>query len=130
MNFRNYLYKIAYYLRDSYGFDKFSKYLLIAGFVLTITKYTAIVGYAIIAYGIWRILSKNKYKRQRELFVFENCLFTVKQKFYRYESSISDFRKYKVFKCPKCSQKLRIPRKKGNVAITCKKCGTEFKGKS
>ena len=130
MNFRNYLYKIAYYLRDSYGFDKFSKYLLIVGFVLTITKYTAIVGYAIIGYGIWRILSKNKYKRQRELFVFENCLFTVKQKFYRYESSISDFRKYKVFKCPKCSQKLRIPRKKGNVVITCKKCGTEFKGKS
>lgn len=130
MNFRNYLYKIAYYLRDSYGFDKLSKYLLITGCVLTITRYTAIGGYAIIVYGIWRILSKNKYKRQRELFVFENCIFTVKQKFYRYESLISDFRKYKVFKCPKCSQKLRIPRKKGKVVISCKKCSTEFKGKS
>lgn len=130
MNFRNYLYKIAYYLRDSYGFDKLSKYLLIIGCVLTITKYTAIGGYAIIVYGIWRILSKNKYKRQRELFVFENCIFTVKQKFYRCELSISDFRKYKIFKCPKCSQKLRIPRKKGKVVISCKKCGTEFKGKS
>lgn len=130
MNFRNYLYKIAYYLRNSYGFDKLSKYLLIAGCVLTITKYTAIAGYVIIAYGVWRILSKNRYKRQRELFVFENCVLTVKQKFYRYEASMSDFRKYKIFKCPKCSQKLRVPRKKGKVVISCKKCCTEFKGKS
>lgn len=130
MNFRNYLYKIAYYLRDSYGFDNFSKYLLIIGLLLSISRYTVIAGYAIIIYGTWRVFSKNKYKRQRELLVFENCLFTIKQRFYRYKSSILGFGKYKIFKCPKCSQKLRIPRKKGKVTITCKKCGTEFKGKS
>lgn len=130
LNFRNQLYKIAYYLRDSHGFDKFSKFLLIGGFILTIGKYTVILGYTMIIYGIWRSLSKNKYKRQQELSVFENYLFSVKQKFYRCETSISDFRRYKIFKCPNCSQKLRIPRKQGKVSITCRKCNTEFKGKS
>lgn len=130
MNFRNYLYKIAYYLRDSYGFDNFSKYLLILGFILSISRYTIIVGYAIVIYGTWRVFSKNKYKRQRELVVFENCLFTIKQRFYRCKSSILGFRQYKIFKCPECSQKLRVPRKKGKLVVTCKKCGTEFKGRS
>jgi hypothetical protein len=130
LNFRNYLNKIAYHFRDSHGFDKFSKYLLIVGLILSAGRYTAILGYAIIIYGIWRSISKNKYKRQQELSVFENYLLIIKQKFYRYKSSILGFRKYKTFKCPNCSQKLRIPRRKGNVVITCKKCGTEFKGKS
>lgn len=130
MNFRNYLYKIAYYLRDSHGFDKLSKYLLIAGCILSISRHTVILGYAIIIYGTWRCLSKNKYKRQQELVKFEDYLFTVKQKLYRYKLSVLEFRQYKIFKCPNCSQKLRIPRKKGKVVITCKKCGTQFKGKS
>ena len=37
---------------------------------------------------------------------------------------------YKVFKCPKCSQKLRVPRGKGKIMITCRRCGNEFKKRS
>ena len=130
MNFKNYFNRIAFYFRDSYGFDRFSKYLLIAGLLLTTGRYISIFGYALFIYGAWRSLSKNKYKRQQELLVFENYLMALKQKFYRYKTSIKDYRHYKVFKCPNCSQKLRVPRKKGNITITCKKCGTGFKGKS
>lgn len=130
MNVRNYLYKIAYHLRDSNGFDKFSKYLLIAGLILSVGRYTVILGYAMIIYGTWRCISKNKYKRHQELLIFENFLFIIKQKFYKYKTSILEFRQYKIFRCPNCYQNLRVPRKKGNVVITCKKCGSEFKGKS
>jgi Primosomal protein N'' (replication factor Y) - superfamily II helicase len=130
LNFRNYLNKIAYHLRDSHGFDKFSKYLVITGFIFSAVRYTTILGYVLIVYGIWRSVSKNRYKRQRELLAFESYLFVIKQKFYRYKSSILEFRQYKIFKCPNCSQKLRVPRKKGKLVITCKKCGAEFKGKS
>jgi hypothetical protein len=120
----------VYHLRDSHGFDKLSKYMLIIGLILSVGRYTVILGYAMIIYGIWRCISKSKYKRQRELLVFENFLFIIKQKFYRYKSSILEFRQYKIFRCPNCFQKLRIPRKKGNVVIICKKCGIDFKGKS
>ena len=130
MNFKNILNKITYQFRDSYGFDKLSKYLIIIGIILTTGRYTAIFGYAIVIYSLWRSISKNKYKRYQELAALENYLSILKQKFYRTKASMVDNRKYKVFKCPNCSQKLRVPRKKGKVVITCKKCGTEFKGRS
>jgi hypothetical protein len=130
LNWRNYLNKITYYFRDSYGFDKLSKYLYIVGFILSFGRYTSILGFVLVIYATWRSISKNKYKRYQELSVFENYLLILKQRFYRYKSSITDYPKYKVFKCPNCSQKLRVPRKKGNIVITCKKCSTEFKGKS
>jgi hypothetical protein len=130
LNFRNLLNKISYYFRDSYGLDKLSKYLLFAGIILSAGRYTIIFSYALLIYGSWRAISKNKYKRHQELAVFENFLLLLNQKFYRFKASLKGFRQYKIFKCPSCSQKLRIPRKKGKITITCKKCGTEFKGKS
>lgn len=130
LNFKNILNKLAYQFRDSYGFDKLSKYLIIIGVILTTGRYTAIFGYAIVIYSLWRSISKNKYKRYQELVVFENYLSILKQWFYRTKASIIDNRNFKVFKCPNCSQKLRVPRKKGKIVITCKKCGTEFKGRS
>ncbi len=33
---------------------------------------------------------------------------------------------YKVFKCPKCKQKLRVPRGKGKIRIICRRCTHEF----
>ncbi len=33
---------------------------------------------------------------------------------------------YKIFRCPDCKQKLRVPRGKGKINIICKNCGTEF----
>jgi hypothetical protein len=104
--------------------------VLFLGIILTAGRYTAIFGYALVIYGAWRSISKNKYKRRQELVVFENFLLIIRQKYYKIKRSISEFRSYKIFKCPNCSQKLRVPRKKGNVTITCKKCNTEFKGKS
>ena len=33
------------------------------------------------------------------------------------------------FKCPTCSQVLRVPRGKGKISITCRNCGTVFRRK-
>jgi len=34
---------------------------------------------------------------------------------------------HKIFNCPACGQKVRVPRGKGKIMITCPKCGHEFK---
>ena len=47
--------------------------------------------------------------------MFENIKFKYTQ-----------YRNYKITKCPNCKQKLRLPRGKGNIVVTCKKCSTKF----
>jgi len=118
--------------KNSYGLDNLSKYLLLVGvlFLLNRNIITLVVGIILIGYAAWRVISKNKYKRNQELQSFNRVLIIIGQKFYRIKYKFNEFRKYKVFKCPECSQKLRVPRKKGKVTINCKKCGKEFKAKT
>lgn len=122
--------RFSRYFNGSYGWDKLSKYLLIIGLIFLFTKSTAIAGILLIAYASFRSISKNKYKRQHELYAFENFLIIINKEIYRFKVRIDNFRKYKIFKCPSCSQKLRVPRKKGKITVTCKKCGTNFKGRT
>lgn len=126
----NFFDKLSRNFKDSYGLDKLSKYLLIIGLILYFSKYTALFGLAIIIYATFRSLSRNKHKRYQELAAFEDILSKIKQKFYTYNSNNQQAKQYKILKCPKCSQKLRVPKKKGKIVVTCKKCGTEFKAKS
>ena len=38
-------------------------------------------------------------------------------------------RQYKIFKCPSCGVKLRVPRGKGRLRINCRQCGASFEKK-
>lgn len=130
MDFKNLFNKISYYFKDCYGIDKLTQYMVITGLILGIFRYVQFLGAALIIIGLYRSLSKNKYKRSKELASFENFLQIIKQQFYSRMANFKEAKKFKIVKCPKCSQKLRIPRNKGKIIVTCKKCGNEFKAKS
>jgi len=74
--------------------------------------------------------SKNKSKRYKELLAFENFLIKIKQKFNSLIYKLSQYKDIKILTCPSCAQKLRVPRRKGSITVTCKKCGKKFEGKS
>lgn len=42
----------------------------------------------------------------------------------------SEIRQYKYFICPQCTQRLRVPRGKGRIRVTCTRCGNVFETKS
>ncbi|MCH3965912.1 MAG: hypothetical protein LKE46_16985 [Clostridium sp.] len=128
----NFLNKLSYYFRDCYGVDKLSKHLYIIGFILSIfrSRGSSTFGFVCIVYSTWRCLSKNKYKRHHELQSYENFIAPLERMFSGFKTSSNQRRYYKIFKCPNCSQKMRVPRHKGKITITCRNCGTSFKGKS
>ena len=33
---------------------------------------------------------------------------------------------YRYFKCPECKQKMRAPKGRGKIKVTCKHCHTQF----
>ena len=41
-----------------------------------------------------------------------------------------DRKLYHYYRCPKCRQKLRVPRGRGRIQISCPRCGTQFIKKS
>lgn len=43
------------------------------------------------------------------------------------KSKIESLLDYKIINCIKCKTRLRIPKDKGNIVITCPKCKMKFK---
>jgi len=44
--------------------------------------------------------------------------------------SWDEMRQYKYLICPQCTQRLRVPRGKGRIRVTCTNCGNVFEAKS
>lgn len=42
------------------------------------------------------------------------------------QKRIMDLIDYKVINCPNCSTRIRVPKNKGKIKVTCKKCGEKF----
>lgn len=113
------------------GLDAFGYFLLITALVVNLISSLAdswllsLLGSGILAYCIFRTLSKNLYKRQSE-----NAKYlSIQNKFLRDKNTrkkMWDERKtHKYFKC-KCGTRLRVPKGKGKIEITCPKCKTKM----
>ena len=74
----------------------------------------------------FRMFSKNVGKRYQENQVFLRMRFYVTEYWRKVKFSFTQGRKYRIFKCPNCGQKTRIPRGHGKVSIHCPKCKTDF----
>ncbi len=46
------------------------------------------------------------------------------------KSKIKNLLDYKIIKCVKCSKRMRIPKNRGKILITCPKCKAKFKTKT
>jgi hypothetical protein len=74
---------------------------------------------------ILRFLSKNTARRRAENEKFLK-IFTSVEKFFKLKMRQAKDKNFKYFKCPKCSATLRVPRKKGNITVTCPVCNNKF----
>lgn len=118
------------------GADQLSMAMLIAGIVLSlltaITKLGIfnLLGLIVLILTIFRMFSRNLEKRRAENQKFVNFRANFGTNAKQLMNRLKNMKKYKYFKCPQCGARLRLPRKVGEVTVTCGKCKNQFKQKA
>ena len=85
---------------------------------------------ALLLLAFFRMFSKDRYRRAHENQVYLEKTQKVRRAATEWVNRVKNSRKYHYYTCPKCKQRLRVPRGVGNITITCKQCGTKFDKKA
>ena len=112
--------KLQRFMIGRYGMDQLGQFIMYAVLVLIFLE---LAGFFLLYF---RMFSKNVGKRYQENQVYLRLRFYVTEYFRKIKFRFTEGRKYRIFKCPDCGQKVRIPRGHGKVSVHCPKCGTDF----
>ena len=129
--------KFLRFMQGRYGVDQFSKFLtgfmfivMLCSFITPKSRILSLVAVAILIYIYYRMFSKNFQKRYEENQKYLKYSYKVYVWRDKQKKKWQQLKAYHIYKCPTCRQKIRIPRGKGRVAISCPKCHNEFIKKS
>lgn len=108
------------------------------------------LGAVLLVLMVLRMTSKNTAKRYQENMKYLTVVTAVKDWFHRTfrpkaagsqaggqrakraqkNPTWSEMKQYKYLICPQCTQRLRVPRGKGKIRVTCTNCGNVFETRS
>ena len=124
--------KFYRFMQGRYGNDELSKFLVGLSMVFIILNLLTKSGifnllfWVCLIYSYFRMFSKNHSARYAE----NQKYLALKNKWaYKWENHkrMREQKKiYHIYNCPYCKQKIRIPKGKGSIIITCPKCKQEF----
>ncbi len=133
MKFRD---KLMRFMYGRNGFDDFSSGILIICLILSIINIFIgsfiiwVLEYILFGYCLFRVFSRNVYKRRNENMKFMSVWRRVKGFFKLKKSKFRD-RKTHIFRiCPECKANLRLPKAKGTHTVKCPRCSHRFEVKS
>ena len=124
--------KFQQFMMGRYGVDSFSKFMLGVALGLVVldifldSRFLTSWFYVLVIYSYYSMFSKNYQKRYQENMKFLQIKNKITAKFKSEKDLMKQRKTHHIYKCPTCSQKIRIPRGKGRICITCPKCKTEF----
>ena len=124
------------FMSGRYGADQLSRFILAVSLILLVLniftnlRIIYLAALIVLAWCYFRMFSRNIAKRSAENQKYLNMVWKSKVKFGKFKNRIVQSKDYHIYKCPSCGQKIRIPRGKGKICITCPKCRTEFEKKS
>ncbi len=125
-------YRLRQFMIGRYGMDDLSRFLGWLSFILIVIEMfsrKAVLTYitlVLIVILYYRTFSRNISKRYAENQKY--LVYTGKVRAYlaNRKRYLSELKSYHIYKCPSCRQKIRIPRGKGRIEISCPKCHTKF----
>ena len=107
-----------------YGTDRLNMVILGSGLIASLISVGCqsawlnmiffVLSYGLMIWAIYRSLSRNTYQRYQE-----------NRRFWAFFDRLKD-RQHRYFYCPKCHQRVRVPRGKGKISITCPRCKEKF----
>ena len=122
---------LARFMRGRYGSDQLNIFLavilLALGTVSLFADSLVLRGFQLMIFGVFmfRFLSRGIYKRRAENIKFLALSAPVTKYFGRIFRQLKD-KDNRYFKCPKCSARLRVPRGRGSITVTCPACRHKF----
>lgn len=128
--------KLQRFMAGRYGVDQLNRFYIGLTFVLLIlsmvTRFSLLylVALALLIYSYYRMFSKNVSKMYAQNQKFLNMRYRAVAKWNKTRNHMKQRKVYRFYKCPSCKQKVRVPKGKGRICITCPKCRTEFVKKS
>ena len=136
MNLRQRLQQFMY---GRNGYDQLGRFLLIAAIVCAVlgmflpqSVYPLFlaVQYGALIWCLFRLMSRNIVRRQQENQWYLRKEWAVRRWFRSLRDRWRQRKEYKFFRCPACHALLRVPRGKGKLSLTCRKCGNRFERKT
>lgn len=124
--------KFIEFMRGRYGTDELNQLMSIVSLVFIIPTFITkqslfvVLGYMLIGFTLFRMLSKDIQARARERAAFLQLKNKILRKNNATKQKIEQRKDYKFYRCPNCKKELRVPKKKGKVRITCPHCKTNF----
>ena len=124
------------FMAGRYGNDQLHQFIFIVAIISMVLEiitrqslfYTLTLVLLILAYV--RVFSRNINKRYEENMKFLQKKDAILNKFRKQKYYAAQRRNFHIYTCPQCKQKIRIPKGKGKISITCPKCRTSFIKKS
>ncbi len=128
--------KIRQFMIGRYGTDGLNQFLSIASLVLLLIAIISRVslftylGAALLGFCYYRMFSRNISKRTEENYQVLHREGPHRQQVQACKEQWANRKVYHYYRCPQCRQKLRVPRGRGRIQISCPRCGTQFIKKS
>lgn len=129
--------KFYRFMQGRYGVDQFAKFTMgvaLVSIVLAIFVNTGssagslldMLGLVAIVYTYFRIFSRNISKRAQENQKYLSATAKLRQRLNKEKNMMKQRKDYHIYTCPSCGQKVRVPRGKGKIEISCPKCHSKF----
>jgi hypothetical protein len=137
-------YKFSQFMQGRYGMDQLAKaesglifVLLVLSVVISlifgrfagtgpVLFVLEVLWIALFIHLYFRIFSKNLSKRSAENQKYCNFKYRMVVKKDRWKKEWAQRKTYRFFRCPQCHQRVRVPKGRGRICITCPKCRNEF----
>lgn len=124
------------FMQGRYGADSLCRFLsglCLVFLVISVFSHRQIwylLALLVLIENYFRMFSRNIPKRYAENQKYLAATAVLRQRLSRHSAALAQRKTHRIYRCPSCGQKIRIPKGHGKVEIRCPKCSAVFTRKS